>query len=99
PRNLRLGGAHRYSQALGVNARCGCQNVCDQTDWRLHLRETLQPVAARLCFGEQRPTRLATPGVSLEPVEPGSCQDAVKRVRQQEIELDTLHSVIGVLVF
>jgi hypothetical protein len=86
-------------QALGVNARRGCQDIRDQTDWRLHLRETLQPVAARLCFGEKRPTRLATPGVSLEPVEPGPCQDAIQRVRQQEIELDTLHSVTGVLVF
>ena len=85
------------SQALGVNARCGCQNVLDQAGWRLHLRETLQPVAARLSFGEQRSTRLANPGVGLEAVESGPAQDAVEGVREQELELVTLHSVTGLV--
>jgi hypothetical protein len=35
--------------------------------------------------------------VSLEAVESGPGQDAVKRVREQQIELVTLHSVIGVV--
>ena len=70
-------------QALGVNARCGCQDVVDQAGWRLHLRETLQPVAARLSFGEQRPTCLATPGMGLEAVECGPAQDAIEGVREQ----------------
>ena len=85
------------SQALGVNARCGCQDVADQAGWRLHLRETLQPVAARLSFGEQRPARLATPGVGLEAVEFAPAQDAVNGIREQEIELVALHSVTGLV--
>ena len=84
-------------QALGVNARCGCQNVVNQAGWRLHLRETFQPVAARFSFSEQRTTRLANPGVGLEAVESGPGQDAVKGVREQEIELVALHSVTGVV--
>src|ERR1700722_356502 len=81
------------SQALGVNARRGCQNIHDQTGWRLHLRETLQPVAARLSFGEQRPARGTYPRVSLETVELRARQNAVKRVRQQGVELVALQPV------
>jgi hypothetical protein len=92
-----LGRASRSPQALGVNARCGCQNIGYQTGWRLHLRETFQPVAARLSFGKQRPTRFATPGVGLESVEIGPGQDTVKHVRKEEIELVTTHSVTGVV--
>ena len=83
-----------HPQALGVNARCGCQNIRDQTDWRLHLREILQPVAARLDFGEQRPAGGTTPRMSLEAVEPAARQNAIERVREQAVKLLTLHSVI-----
>ena len=90
-----MGRACRYSQALGVNACCGCQDVIDQAGWRLHLRETFQPVAARLSFSEQRSTQLANLRVGLEAVESGPAQDAVEGVRKQEVELVTLHSVTG----
>ena len=86
-------------QALGVNARCGCQNIGDQADWRLHLREFLQPAAARLDFGEQRPTGGTSPRMSLEAVELNTCQDAIKRVHEQAVKLLTLHSVTGLVVF
>src|SRR5580704_19424576 len=66
------------SQALGVNARCGCQDVGGHAGWRLHLRETLQPIAARISYSEQRSTRLANVGVGLEAVESGPAQDAVE---------------------
>ncbi len=85
------------SQALGVNARCGCQDVGDHAGWRLHLRETLQPIAARLSFSEQRSTRLAKVGVGLEAVESGPAQDAVEGVGEQEFELVTLRSVTGLV--
>jgi len=88
-----------HPQALGVNARRGCQNVHDQAGWRLHLRETFQPVAARLSFGEQRSARPANPGVGLEAVESGPGQDAINGVREQEIELVAAHSVTGLVVF
>src|SRR5450631_4651057 len=97
PGNTRLSGSYGNPQALGVNARCGCQNIRDQAGWRLHLRETLQPVAARLSFGEQRTARLAFPGVGLEAVESGPGQNAVNGVREQEFELVTLHSVSGLV--
>jgi hypothetical protein len=97
PRNLRLGGASIYPQALGVNARRGCQNCCDQVGWRLHLRETLQPAASRLSFGEQRAARFTYPGVRLEPAEFASAQDAVNGVGEQQIELVTPHSVTGLV--
>src|SRR6266851_5867415 len=90
-----LGRRSRGSQAIRYNTRRRCQNVLDQAGCRLHLRELLQPVAARLSFGEQRPTRGTSPRMSLEPVEFSSCQDAVKRVREQDIKLVTLHSVVG----
>jgi len=35
----RAGAANVHPQALGVNARCGCQNIRYQTGWRLRLRE------------------------------------------------------------
>src|ERR1700724_2571753 len=95
PGNARLGRTYIDSQALGVNARCGCQNIRNQAGWRLHLRETLQPVAARLSFSEQRPTRFATPSVGLESVESGSRQNAVDDVREQKLELVALHPVPG----
>src|SRR5215470_13125196 len=82
-------------QALGVNARRGCQDTIDQTGWRLHLREFLQPVAARLSFGEQRPAGGASPRMGLETVESRPAQNAVKRVREQGIELVALHPVTG----
>src|SRR5580658_2726768 len=95
PRNPWLRRQHVHPQALGVNARCGCQNIVDQTDWRLHLREILQPVAARRDFGEQRPARGTSPGVGLEGIELSASQNAVERVTEEAIELLTLHSVIG----
>src|SRR5271170_5127356 len=94
---MRLYSAYRNSQALGVNARCRCQNTCDQTGRRLHLRETFQPVAARLSIGEQRTTRPADPGVRLELFELGRAQNAVDGVREQRVELVALHSVPGVV--
>src|SRR5450755_4481766 len=97
PGNTRLSGSYGNPQALGVNARCGCQNIRDQAGWRLHLRETLQPVAARLSFGEQRTTRPAYPDVGLESVEPGARQNAVDGVREQAFELVALHSVTGLV--
>jgi hypothetical protein len=89
--------ARRHPQALGVNARRGCQDVFDQAGWRLHLRETFQPAAARFSFREQRATRFADAGVPLEPIEFGPAQDAVKGIGQQEIELVALHSVTDVV--
>ena len=76
-----------HPQALGVNARRGCQNIRDQAGWRLHLRETLQPVAARLSFGEQRSAGANKSAMGLEAVELGPCQDAVEGVREQAVEL------------
>jgi hypothetical protein len=90
-----LGRGYVHPQALGVNARCGCQDIRDQADWRLHLREILQPVAARLDFGEQRPAGGTSPRVSLEAVELSARQDAVKGVGEQAVKLVTLHSVAG----
>ncbi len=97
PRNTRLSRGHIHPQALGVNARRGCQDVVDQADWRLHLREILQPVAARRDFGEQRPARGTSPRVSLEAVELNAGQDTIKHVADEAIELVTLHSVTGVV--
>ena len=97
PSNARLRRSNVHPQALGVNARCGCQDIGDQTGWRLHLREILQPVAARLDFGEQRPAGGTSPRVSLEAVELSTRQDAIERVREQAVKLDALHSVTGVV--
>src|SRR5580704_14834630 len=97
PRNLRLVDARIYPQALGVNARCGCQNCCDQVGWRLHLRETLQPAAARLSIGEQRAARCATLRVRLESAEFDSAQGTIDGVRKQKIEFVTPHSVTGLV--
>src|SRR5579871_3009901 len=99
PRNARLASGCGSPKALGVNARRRCQNICDQAGWRLHLRETFQPVAARLSFGEQRPARPAYPGVGLEAVELDAGQDAVKRIREQAVKLVAPDSVAGVIVF
>jgi hypothetical protein len=82
---------------LGVNARRRYQDIRDQAGWRLHLREILQPVAARLDFGEQRPAHGTTPGVGVEAVEPTAAQHAIERVAEQTLELVTLHSVTGVV--
>src|ERR1700678_4097838 len=82
-------------QALGVNARCGCQDTVDQSGWRLHLREILHPVAARLNFGKQRTTGGATPRMDLEAFEFRAGQDAVDGIHEQVFELVTRHSVSG----
>src|SRR5579864_1744475 len=95
PRDAWLRSVSGCPQALGVNARRGCQDICDQAGWRLHLRETLQPSTARLRFGKQRPAGLASAGVSLETVESGAAEDAIKGVRKQRVELVALHSVTG----
>ena len=84
-------------QALGVNARRGCQDVIDQAGWRLHLRETFQPLTACFRFGKQRPAGLASAGMRFETVESGPAEDAVKRVRKEQVELVALHSVTGVV--
>ncbi len=99
PGKAGLRSGHVHPQALGVNARCGCQDVVDQTDWRLHLREILQPVAARRDFGEQRPARGTSPGVGVEGIELSAGQNAIERVADEAVKLVTLHSVgfIGVI--
>jgi hypothetical protein len=61
------------------------------------LRETFQPHTACLRFLEQRPARLAGAGVCLEAVESGAAEDAIKRVRKEQVELVALHSVTGVV--
>jgi hypothetical protein len=83
---------------LGVNARCGCQNVVDQAGWRLHLREILQPVAARLNLGEQRPARGASLRVGVEAVELQAAHDAIEGVGEQAVKLLTLHSVAVIVL-
>src|SRR5579864_2343871 len=95
PGNAWLRCACRRPQALGVNARRGCQDIRDQAGWRLHLRETFQPRTACLRFLEQRPARLAGAGVCPEAVESGAAEDAIKRVRKEHVELVALHSVTG----
>ena len=97
PRDAWLRGASHRLEALGVNARRGCQDVRDQAGWRLHLRETLQPGAACFRFGKQRCARLAGAGVSLEAVESGSAQDPIEGIGKEQVELVALHSVTGVV--
>jgi hypothetical protein len=92
-----LGRAYWDSQALAVNARRGCQNICNQAGWRLHLRETFQPTAPRLGIGEQRTARPAYPDMGLEAVECAPTQNAVNGIREQAFELVTLHSVAGLV--
>src|SRR5579872_4303622 len=97
PRNAWLLSACRRPQALGVNARRGCQDIVNQAGWRLYLRETFQPLTACFRFGEQRPASLAGAGVRLETVESRPAEDTIKRVRKEQVELVALHSVIGVV--
>src|SRR5690348_9564903 len=99
PWNAWLRSACHHPQALGVNARRGCQDVRDQAGWRLHLRETFQPRTACLRFLEQRPARLAGADVCLEAVESGPAENAIERVRKEQVELVALHSATGVIVF
>ena len=86
-----------WRDVSGKRIGCYIGDLCD-AEFTYRMLAEFRPDAI-VHFGEQRAACLTTCGMRLEAVECGAAQDAVYGVGEQSIELVTLHSVSGLIVF